>query len=178
MYNLDEKILLLIQESIRNPILTKVFVPLTNLGNAGIFLIILGIVLSSIKKTRRLGVSFLTALLLNFIINDLVIKNIIRRARPFYTIPGLNILIKPPKSFSFPSGHTSSFFACSTVLFSSSKKYGGLLLLMSFIMGFSRMYVGVHYPSDVFAGMIVGIISGISTIYIYRYFDKLKELKC
>ena len=121
--------------------------------------------------------SFLTALLLNFIINDLVIKNIIRRVRPFYTISGLEILINPPKSFSFPSGHTSSFFACATVLFNSSKKYGGIFMIMSFIMGFSRMYVGVHYPSDVFVGMIVGIISGIMTIYFYRYIDK-KTLKC
>ena len=177
MYNLDEEILLFIQESIRTSVLTKIFVPMTILGNAGIFLIILGIALSAIKKTRRIGVSLLTALLLNFIINDLVIKNIIRRARPFYTISGLEILIKPPKSFSFPSGHTSSFFACATVLISASKKYGGLLLIISFIMGFSRMYVGVHYPSDVFVGMIVGIISGIIAICFYRYLDK-KTLKC
>lgn len=177
MYNLDEQILLFIQENIRNPILTSFFVPLTILGNTGIFLIILGIVLSLIKKTRWLGVSFLTALLLNFIINDLVIKNIIRRVRPFHTIPGLEILIKPPKSFSFPSGHTSSFFACGTLLFASSKKYGGLLLLISLMMGFSRMYVGVHYPSDVFVGMFVGIISGIIAICFYRYLDK-KTLKC
>lgn len=177
MYNLDENILLFIQENIRNPVLTKIFVPLTVFGNAGIFLIILGIVLSLIKKTRRLGVGILTALLINFIINDLFIKNIIRRVRPFNSVAGLNVLIKPPKSFSFPSGHTSSFFACTTVIFNSSKKYGTIFLLMSFMMGFSRMYVGVHYPSDVLAGMIIGIISGISTICIYRLFDKTKELK-
>lgn len=176
MYSLDEQILLFIQENIRNPILSRIFIPLTVLGNSGIFLIAIGIVLLAIKKTRRLGVFFLTALLLNFIINDLVIKNIMKRVRPFYAISGLEILIKPPKSFSFPSGHTSSFFACSTVLFKSSKKYGGLLLIISLMMGFSRMYVGVHYPSDVFVGMVVGIISGIMTICFYRYFDKKSKM--
>ena len=168
MYNLDEQILLFIQENIRNPILSRIFVPLTIIGNSGVFLVVVGIIMCIIKKTRRIGMVFLASIVIGFIINDIVIKNIVRRIRPFEAISALEILVKAPKSFSFPSGHTASFFAAATSLFYNSRRNAFVSLVIATAMGFSRMYVGVHYPSDVLAGMVVGVTSGAASIYLYK----------
>lgn len=174
---MDREILLFIQEHIRNPVLSFTLVPLTILGNSGVLLILTGIILSSIKRTRRFGFVFLTALLINFIINDVTIKNMVRRVRPFKSIPELKILVNAPITYSFPSGHTSSVFAVATALLYCSKKYVPYALAVAFLMGFSRVYVGVHYPSDVLVGAVIGVLSGIISIYIYKRLDKRKESK-
>lgn len=165
IFIMDAQILLWIQENIRNPILSSILIPITKLGNAGILFIVTGIVLLCFRKTRKAGTLFLTSLVLNFILNDLVIKNVIERQRPFEVIKNLEILVPPPYSFSFPSGHTSSAFASLVTLFFTQKKFAPFGLAFAVLMGFSRMYVGVHYLSDVLAGAVVGTVVALITVY-------------
>ncbi len=169
-YELDENILLFIQQYVREDFLTPVMKMITMLGNAGFIWIVFTIVLLMIKKYRRLGVSCCNALILSLLINNIFLKNFIARSRPFDVISELTPLIARPTDYSFPSGHTACSFAVGFLLFRKlPKKYGVPILLLVLLISFSRLYVGVHYPSDVIAGAISGI--GISFLA-----EKITEL--
>lgn len=86
-------------------------------------------------------------------------------------------IVERPSSWSFPSGHTSSAFACATAVFACNKKAGSPLLVFAAIMGFTRIYVGVHYCTDVLVGMVVGIIYGIIGYYIAAFIVKTLKKK-
>lgn len=161
----DGTILLWIQEHLRAAWLNDGMVFYTNLGEGGVIWICIALLLLCYSRTRRAGVLGLAALLLGYLCNDLFLKVLITRPRPFQTIPELEILIPPPGSFSFPSGHAcSSFAAAGCWRVSLRGKYAGtvqaVLLLMAALMAFSRLYVGVHYPSDVLVGSMLGIAIG------------------
>ena len=164
----DSQILLWVEQYVRSPFLSFIFVSLTTAGNAGMIFILLGLVLLFFKKTRKIGLLLLISIVVSYIINDLIIKNIVRRERPFLSIEELSALVAHPKSYSFPSGHTASAFSAMTSLFFTKKKYAPIGLIFAFLMGFSRIYVGVHYPSDVLVGAIVGTLSAFICGYIYN----------
>ncbi len=155
---MDGQILLFIQEYIRNPILNPVMIFVTTLGNTGIIWIILSLILMVNKKTRRLGITCALSLIIMLFINNIFIKNLVARTRPYEVIENLTILVSKPSDFSFPSGHTASSFAFTTVLLKETKsrwKYASLALAI--LIALSRLYVGVHYPTDVLGGLILGI---------------------
>lgn len=159
LLNLDGNILIWIQEFLRNPILDPFFKVITTLGNAGIFWIIATIILLIPKKTRKVGMMSAFALLCSLLINNILLKNLVARTRPYYVVEGLVPLIKKPVEFSFPSGHAGSSFASACVLHRNlPKKYGIWFLILAILISFSRLYVGVHYPSDVLAGVVTGFI--------------------
>ena len=158
VYRLDENILLFIQQYVRDDFLTPFMKIITTLGNAGFVWIVLAILLLAVKKYRRLGISCFYALFLSLFINNIFLKNFVRRSRPFDVISQLVPLIAKPTDYSFPSGHTACSFAVGFLLFRKlPKKYGIPVLLLAVLISFSRLYVGVHYPTDVLAGMISGI---------------------
>lgn len=159
LLNLDGNILIWIQEFLRNPVLDPFFKVITSFGNAGIFWIIATILLLIPKKTRRVGLMSAFALLGSLFINNILLKNLVARTRPYYAVEGLIPLIKKPVEFSFPSGHAGSSFASACVLQRNlPKKYGIWFLILAVLISFSRLYVGVHYPSDVLAGAVTGIL--------------------
>ncbi len=168
----DENVLLWIQENVRNSFLSSVLIPITKSGDVGIIFIVLGIIFLCFKRTRKTGIIFLMALVLNFIVNNLIIKNVIARERPFNVIENLIILIPPPGGYSFPSGHTSSAFACMITLFFTEKRFAPVGLVYALLMGFSRMYAGVHYPTDVICGAVVGTVIACFSAIGYNYFMK------
>ncbi len=158
IYDMDKNILLLIQDYVRDDMLTPVMKFITTLGNAGFIWIVLAILLCIIKKYRRTGITCFYALGLSLVINNLFLKHFIARSRPFDVIGELVPLIPKPTDFSFPSGHTACSFAAGFLLFRKlPKKYGIPVLLLAVLISFSRLYVGVHYPSDVIAGTVSGI---------------------
>lgn len=158
---LDGNILLFIQEVIRNPILTPVFQFVTTLGNAGMIWILICILLLLRKSTRRIGWMGLLALLGSLLVNNILLKNIVERPRPYDIIEGLQPLITRPKDFSFPSGHTGSSFAAAAVFYRNlPKQFGIWMILLAALIGVSRLYLGVHYPTDVLAGMLLGVALG------------------
>ena len=156
--SLDDNILLFFQEVIRNPVLTPILKVITTLGNGGAIWIALAILLLIIPKTRKVG--FMTALSLigTLVINNMLLKNLVNRTRPYEVIEGLTYLVRTPTDSSFPSGHSACAFAVACIMFRRlPKKYGVPALVLAILIALSRLYVGVHYPSDVLFGTISGI---------------------
>ena len=176
LLNLDGGFLLFLQESVRNPILDNIMIFITSLGNGGMIWIAATIVLLIPKKTRKAGIMSAVALLGSLIINNKIVKNIVQRPRPFVTFTDLQIIIPTPSEFSFPSGHTSSSFAAAAVFYRHlPKKLGLPAVILAGLIGFSRLYVGVHYPTDVIAGVLMGILLSYLAEYLVNLF--VKKLK-
>lgn len=161
-------------ESIVSPVLDVVVTFITYLGDNGIFWIALSLILLIPKKTRKLGVYVAGGLLMATVINNLGLKELFARVRPFnfdgwpesyqYVYPDL---VAKPGSLSFPSGHTStSIGAALPFLMKANKKAGIPIFIVAILIGLSRIYVHVHYPTDVLAGMIVGVIAGLLAVLL------------
>ena len=169
---------------LHSPVLNFFMMIISQLGDAGLILIILAVVLLLFRKTRKFGVFMLGALLIEVLCNELIFKAIFERPRPFNYLPwqesGAYVfpeIISRPDSFSFPSGHTASSFAAATVLFCTNKKWGVPALILAALIGFSRIYCGVHYCTDVLGGMVVGVVIGVLAYFAIRALFKLLKRK-
>lgn len=163
----DSAILLWIQDFVRNPILDPFFIFITHLGDAGIFWIALSLFFCIFKKTRKAGIFALAALILSVLFNNVFLKNVIGRIRPYEIIAGLECLVKHATDASFPSGHTGASIAAATVYLKElPKKFSIPALVLAILIGLSRLYIGIHYPTDVIAGALTGAALGIVTCLI------------
>ena len=170
IYMLDTQILLWIQDTLRQPALNPFMKFLTSLGDSGSIWIFLALFCLFFHKTRKGAKAMLIALLLSFLVNNLILKRLFGRIRPYDVIEGLTILIHKPGEFSFPSGHTASSFGAATAFYlNMNKKWGAVAICLAAAIGFTRMYVGVHYPTDVLGGMVSGIFTGILSSWIVNY---------
>ena len=148
-------------QSIHSPILTSLMSFVTFLGEAGWFWIILGILLFCMKKHRPVGSAVLAALVLDFVTANLVLKPLVARPRPCWINESVEMLVRVPEDYSFPSGHTmASFAAAGALLFMGQKKIGICAVFLAVLMGISRMYFYVHFPTDVLAGAVLGLVCG------------------
>lgn len=169
LFHLDETILLWIQDNLRNNLFTPAMVFFTHLGNKGMIWIIISLILICFKKTRKAGIMSITALAFAFLVDNMILKRLFCRTRPYMVIQGLNCIIEKQADFSFPSGHTGSAFASAMVFYQElPRKYGVWFLVAACLMGFTRLYVGVHYPSDVLGGAIIGTALAVFTVKAYR----------
>lgn len=169
----EAAVLLWIQDNLRNPILTPAVVFFTHLGNAGILWLIIIAALLCFKKTRKTGIVCFVSLACEYLISDFIIKPSVARVRPYEVIQGLVCLIGRQKDFSFPSGHSASSFACAGILYRMTpKKYGITALAIASLMAFSRLYVGVHYPTDVICGILLGLLVSTAVYYIFMKIEK------
>ncbi|MBO5743874.1 MAG: phosphatase PAP2 family protein [Clostridia bacterium] len=135
---------------------------ITHLGDKGFLWIALGLGLCFVKKHRRTGVCILLALLINLIICNLSLKPLIARVRPYEYAEGIKLLINEPHDFSFPSGHSSSSFAAAFSVWYTNRKWGTVCALLAGLIAFSRLYLYVHFPSDVLFGILIGILSAFA----------------
>lgn len=158
--NFDMAILDLIQSNIKTGFMDAIMPFITQLGDAGLIWIILSIGLIIPKKTRKIGFVMIIALVLNGIICNIILKPMLARIRPFDVNTAIKLLINKPRDFSFPSGHTSASFTAASVLFFRKSKLFVPSLVLAFLISFSRIYLYVHYPSDVLAGLVLGILCG------------------
>lgn len=175
----DSSVLLWIQENFRNFILDPFMIAYTSLGNYSIIWLILAAVMIYFPKTRKAGILVLLAIVLGYLINNFVLKDLIERPRPWIDISALEPLIYASNPNSFPSGHTCIAFAVSGIICrTQSKSWALASIAAAILMGFSRLYVGVHYPTDVIAGAIVGIIGSQIIWYIYTSANKKTHTVC
>ncbi|MBN2794249.1 MAG: phosphatase PAP2 family protein [Clostridia bacterium] len=175
MTQFELKILDLIQ-NIRFPLLDDFMVFVTKLGDAGWLWIILTGILLVFKKTRKIGLMCALALIIGAVVTNVTLKPLIARVRP-YTYNQIPILIEPPKDFSFPSGHTTASFAFAFawLRYAPKKWYTVVLILVATLVSFTRLYLYVHFPSDILVAILIGFLaSWISYGIIEKYKNLLK----
>ena len=177
---LDWGILHWIQNNISCPFLDAVVPKLTMLGNAGIIWILAGVLLLCTKKYRRQGALVLMGLLAGLLVGNVALKHLVARSRPCWLDPSVQLLIATPTDYSFPSGHTLSSTIAATILTKTDRRFGyaaiSLAVLIALVLAagiaFSRLYLYVHFPSDVFAAALLGLLIGELT---FRYGGKLLD---
>lgn len=165
---MDTIVLEFVQNNFHNGFTDFIFPIITSLGNAGTIWLIIGVGLVITKKYRRYGILLFVTLALTYSLGEFVIKPIVARPRPFLEFPGRVLLIPPPHGYSFPSGHAGSSFAATVVLWQTNKKFGIIALILASLIAFSRVFLFVHYPSDVLAGTILGIFCAFSTTFAFQ----------
>lgn len=165
--SIDGNILLWIQENLRSEFFTPLWSFITTSGNSGLIWIAITCLLLAFKKTRKVGIMCAVSLILSLLFTNLLIKPLVARTRPYELIDGLVLLIEKPHDFSFPSGHSSAAFAAAWVIFRRfPKKVGIPALVYASLMAFSRLYFAVHYPTDVIAGIIFGILYAVAAMWL------------
>ena len=176
---IDYLILMFIQEHLRFDWLTGPTVFISHLGNSGLFWILLCLVLLAFKRTRKMGFCGLLALLIGALITNVALKNIVARIRPYEQFPDIILLLERQKDFSFPSGHACSSFAAACALYWASEQrtrlIGVLSLVLATLIAWSRLYVGVHFPTDVFWVVLIGIFSAWTAWQVVK---RIQNRKC
>jgi len=176
--NIDKTILFFIQNNLHFKVIDKIMILFTTMGNMGLIWIFISILLLINKKTRNIGIVSFLALFLSTILGEGVLKHIIQRPRPFVDFQSFHLLVPKPTSYSFPSGHTASSFSAAYVLGKKLKNFSLIFWLIAILIAFSRLYLFLHYPSDIIGGIILGLICGKIALYLYEQCieDKLSNI--
>jgi undecaprenyl-diphosphatase len=163
-------------ETLHNPILNPIMYFITTLGDKGFIWILIALAMFAVlpKRYRKVGFSIVFALILSLIMCNGVMKNLWHRVRPFNTDPTLysgqlyNIFASI-HDWSFPSGHTSASFAAAIAIFMWRKKEGLWAIALATLIALSRLYLTVHYPTDVLASLILGSLYGVISYFIVKW---------
>lgn len=182
---IDLSILNFIQDTLKSGFMDKMMTSITALGNMGIFWLLLIIVFLSSKEYKKLAKIMIVSLIINTVLVNIILKPIVGRVRPFELVDGIKLLVLKPTDPSFPSGHSAISFCMMTVivLFSKSKSLNIMAIVLAFLIAFSRLYLYVHYPTDVIVGALLGVLTAVlgSKFYYSSYGKdlrkKLKTLK-
>lgn len=140
----------------------------THLGNFGLIWIAIGILLCIKAKYRRYGIALLIAIGSAALIGNFIIKPIAMRPRPCMDFPNVPLLVSAPTSWSFPSSHSATSFAAAVVLWKLNKYFGFFAGIVAVLIAFSRMYLFVHYPTDILGGLLLGFFCALLTLHILR----------
>lgn len=165
-------------QSLHNPVLDKIMLFITSLGDAGIFWILLTVVMLIACKDKRAAWTSALALVFSLLVINVFLKNAVCRARPCWIDTSVPLLVKNPKDFSFPSGHASASFASavSIVQYTYYRKQGMAAVALAVVIALTRLYVFVHFPTDVLVGAVLGILEALlAGIIVRRLCDKLSE---
>lgn len=172
--NFEFGMLYFIQENLRSAWLTPVMKFFSLIGDNGLVWIALTVILLIFKRTRHIGIMCGISLALDVLTVNLLLKNLFARVRPYDTFTQLQLLVDIQYDWSFPSGHSAAGFAVCTVLLKTApKKFAVPSLILAILIAFSRIYVCVHYPTDVVGGVLVGIFCGFAAVWLYRKIEKI-----
>ncbi len=166
---------LLFLQSIHNSILDLFFSSVTHLGDGGIFWILICLILLCTKKYRKWGILFMISMLCCFLIGNIALKNLVARARPCWVNPDVPLLIGNPKDYSFPSGHSMISFTGALSVWYANKKWGIAAFILAAFIAFSRLYLFVHYPTDVLLGTLIGLLVAYAVHKAGEAYEKKKK---
>ena len=166
----DEQVLVWIAQHVRNGLLDPLMMFYTKLGDAGLLFIALGLVMLLFRSTRKAGLSALCAMIIGLVVVNFTIKPLFARPRPWLVIQGFVNLVEEKDPNSFPSGHTNAAFAFALALCMTAPKRWMKItaVCLAVVMGLSRLYVGVHFPSDVLAGALIGSLCGLAGAWVVK----------
>lgn len=165
-------------QNIRTPLGDVVMPLITRLGDAGAVWILLAVVLLIVPKTRRSGAVLAAALCVDVVLCNGILKGLFGRIRPCDVNTSIQLLVARPDDFSFPSGHTAaSFAAVAALMLAGERRLWKPVLLLAVFIAFSRMYLYVHYPTDIVGGVIVGVLSGAAGHLIVSRAEKKNARK-
>ena len=158
----------------RTPVFDKVMVAISTLGNAGFIWIVICVILLLLKKYRKCGILMMSSLLLDLLICNVILKNLVARPRPCWLNETVQLLVDSPKDYSFPSGHTMAGFAVAPILYYANRKLGIAAYILAGLIAFSRLYLYVHFPTDVLGGVAfgLGIAFFVLSMRNFRFFNK------
>lgn len=168
--SLDWSILQGIQETIRCPFLDSTMPKITMLGSGGFIWLAAAVGLLFTKKYRRQGLLLLGGLAAGVLVGNVFLKNLIARPRPCWLNPDVSLLIAVPADYSFPSGHTLTSAVGATMLAGIDRRFALPAILLAVLIAFSRLYLYVHFPSDILAGAVLGIGIGTLTLFCGKKF--------
>ena len=166
----DLPILEWIQANLQSGFMDFIMPIITVFGDAGIFWMVCAALLAIFPKTRRMGLGMGIAMAIGLVVCNMTLKPLVGRIRPYdfiekvlhqdlsQYIEGGKLLIHEHSDFSFPSGHTIASFEAAVVMLKNSKKMGIPAMILAVLISFSRLYLYVHYPTDVIASVILGTI--------------------
>ena len=163
-------------QTMHNPVLDTLMSAITRLGDAGIIWILLCVVLLILPRTRKSGAILMAALLVDLVVCNGILKPLVHRIRPFDVKTGIELLVKRPIDFSFPSGHTAASFASVMALYLAGEKRLWIpALVLAVLIAFSRLYLYVHYPTDVLGGVVAGLAAGALGYWLVKKVSELKK---
>lgn len=169
MAQMELAVLDFIQELFRNPFMDSLMPAVTSLGDAGFLWILLGLALLCSRKYRRTGAAVLLSLAADLVICNLLLKNMVARVRPCDLNPAVQLLIARPSDFSFPSGHTAAAFTSVFSLYRENNRLWKPVLVLAAVIAFSRMYLYVHFPTDILGGVAVGWVCALAGQAVSRH---------
>ena len=152
----------------KNRFIDKLMIAVTLSGELGIIWIIISFFLFSRTKYTKEAIMVLLAIALASILGEGIIKHIVKRKRPFIKNSIIKLMIPQPGTYSFPSGHTASSVAAATVFIRTDMRLTYLIVVIAILISFSRLYLRVHYLSDVIGGIILGVFSGTIVVMIFK----------
>ena len=165
--NFEFLILDFIRDNLTSPFMDGLMKGITFLGDAGWLWIALGVILSFIPKTRKIGFSVCIALIFSLLLCNLTLKPLVARVRP-YEIKEIALIIAKPHDYSFPSGHSSASFAGAVAIFLNNKKWGVAAIALASFIALSRLYLYVHFPTDVIGGIILGSLCAVLGYFVVK----------
>lgn len=170
LQKIDELILFCLQNNIKNPMLDRIMIFLSSLGNNGFLWIMTAFLLLIFKRSRKCGICLLCSVYLAMLLGDGILKPLFGRVRPCNVFLQVKLLIPAPHTPSFPSGHTMVGFASAKVFSYYNRPTGYAAYVLAALIAFSRMYLFVHYPSDILGGIVFGTFNSILVLSVVNSF--------
>lgn len=182
--NIDGNVLRLISTKTQNNLFDRIMPVITHTNDFGQIYMLFALFILYWDKNINAFIYILTALAIGLFFGEGVIKRLVKRKRPFINCQSM--LIDLPKTYSFPSGHTTSSFSVLGVVWMAFPRYKAIILVLAVLIAFSRLYLHVHYPTDVLGGIALGIICAALTVWIspdeifvkhiYNYSDQMLKV--